>query len=89
MSDLSYHQPKQLSQQIMLRDILNRLKAKAEEVLAEAQAGFRPGRSTVEQIFNGRVITEKHLQHQRDLFHNFLDFMRAFDNVTFGLWHVL
>ena len=58
----------------MLRVILNRLKAKAEELLAEDQAGFRPFRSTVEQIVNSRVITEKHLQHQRDLFHNFIDF---------------
>ena len=36
----------------MLQAILNRLKAKAEELLAEEQAGWRPGRSTVEQIFN-------------------------------------
>ena len=32
---------------IMLRIILSRLKAKAEELLAEELAGFRPGRSTV------------------------------------------
>ena len=36
----------------MLRVILNRLKAKDEELLAKEQAGFRPGWSTVEQIFN-------------------------------------
>ena len=47
---------------IMLRVILIRLKAKAEK-LAEKQAGFRPGLSTVEQIFNSRFITEKPLQH--------------------------
>ena len=46
---------------IMFRAILDRLKAKAEELLAEEQTGFRPGRNTVEQIFNSRVITEKHL----------------------------
>ena len=54
---------------IMLRVILSRLKAKAVELLAEEQTCFRPGRTTVEQIFNSRVIIEKHLQHQRDLFH--------------------
>jgi hypothetical protein len=74
----------------MLRIILNRLKSRAEEVLAEEQAGFRAGRSTVEQIFNCRVIIEKHLQHQRDLFHNFIDFKKAFDRVWHdGLWTVL
>ena len=42
----------------MLRVIL---KAKAEELLAEEQAGFRPGQSTVEQIFNSQVIIEEEL----------------------------
>ena len=74
----------------MLRVILNRLKAKAETLLAEEQAGFIPGRSTAEQIFNSRVIIEKHLQHQRDLFHNFIDLKKAFDRVQrAGLWQVL
>ena len=64
--------------------------AKAEELLAEEQAGFRPGRSTVEQIFNSRVIIEKHLQHQRDQLHNFIDFKKIFDRVWHaGLWQVL
>ena len=26
-----------------------------------------------------KVIIEEHLQHQRDLFHNFLDFKKAFN----------
>ena len=73
----------------MLRVFLKRLKAKAEGLLAKEQAGFRPGRSTVEQISNSRVITEKHLQHQRDLFHNFIEFKKAFDRVWHaGLWKV-
>ena len=73
----------------MLRVILNRLKAKAEELLAEERASFRPSRSTVEQIFNSRVIIEKHLQHQRNLFHNFLDFKKAFGIIWHArLWQV-
>ena len=75
---------------IMLRVILNRLKKEAEEHLSEEQAGFRAGRSTVEQIFNCHILMEKHLQHQRDLFHNFIDFKKAFDRVWHeGLWQVL
>ena len=54
------------SNKIMLRVTLNRLKTKAEKLLSEEQAGFRPGRSSVEQIFNSRVIREMHLQPQRD-----------------------
>ena len=53
----------------------------AEELLAEEQACFRAGRSTMEQIFNCRVLIEKHLQLQRDLFHNFNDFKEAFDRM--------
>ena len=74
----------------MLRVIPNRLKAKAEELLVEQKAGFRPGRSTAEQTFYCRVIIEKHIQHQRDLFQNFIDFKMAFDRVWHAaLWHVL
>lgn len=75
---------------VMLKIILNRLKPIAEELLAEEQAGFRAGRSTVEQIFNCRVLIEKHLQHQRELYHNFIDFKKAFDRVWHdGLWQVM
>ena len=56
----------------MLRVILNQLKAKAEDLLADEQAGFRPGRSKAELIFNSQIITEKHRQYQSDLFHNFI-----------------
>ena len=75
---------------ILLRVILSRHKGKVTELLAEEQAGFRPGRRTVEQIFNSRVIVEKHPQQQRDLFYNFTDFKKAFDRVWHaGLWQVL
>ena len=71
------------SGKIMLRVILNRLKAKAEELLTEQQPGFRPGRSAAAQIFKSRVIIGKHLQHQCVLFHDFIDFKIVFDRV----WH--
>ena len=62
----------------------------AKELLAEEQADFRPGRSTVKQIFNSRVIKEKHPQHLRDLIHIFIDFKKAFDRVWHaGLWQAL
>ena len=67
----------------MLKVILNRLKPQAEEIIAEEQAGFRAGRSTTEQIFNLRILCEKYLQHQQNLYHVFNDFKKAFDRV----WH--
>ena len=67
----------------MLKMILNRLKPQAEKIIAEEQAGFRASRSTTEQIFNLRILCEKYLQRQQDLYYVFIDFKRAFDRV----WH--
>ena len=65
----------------MLKIILNRLKPQAEK------AGFRAGRSTTEQIFNLRILCEKYLQHQQDLYHVFIDFKKAFDrDLHAALW---
>ena len=63
--------------------LLNRLKPRAESIIAEEQAGFRSGRSTTEQIFNLRILCERYLQHRQDLYHVFVDFKKAFDRV----WH--
>ena len=52
----------------MLKIILNRQKPQAEKIIAEKQAGFRAGRSTTMQIFNLRILCEKYIQHQQDLF---------------------
>ena len=46
---------------VMLKIILNRLEPEAEKIIAEEQAGFRPGRSTTEQIFNLRILCERYL----------------------------
>ena len=67
----------------MLKVILNRLKPQAEEIIAEEQAGFKAGRSTTEQILNLRILCEKYLQHQQNLYYVFIDFKKACDRV----WH--
>ena len=70
----------------MLKIMLNRLKSQAK-IIAEEKAGFRAGRSTIEQIFNLRILCEKYLQHQQDLYHVFIDFKKAFDRVCHAaLW---
>ena len=67
----------------MLKIILRRLQHFTEEFLSEEQAGFRKGRSTSEQIFNLRVISDKYSQHNKPLYHVCIDFKKAFDRV----WH--
>ena len=59
---------------VMLKVILNKLKPQAEEITAEEQAGYRAGRSTTEQTFNLRILCEKYLQNQQNLYHVFIDF---------------
>ena len=72
---------------VMLKIILNKLRLQAEKIFVEEQAGFRAGRSTKEQIFNLRILCEKNLQHQQDLYHVFIDFKKAFDRVwRAALW---
>ena len=66
---------------VMLNIILNRLQPQTEEIIADEQAGFRTGRSTTEQIFNLRILSEKYLQHQQSLYHVFIDFKKAFDRI--------
>ena len=58
---------------VILKIILNGLQPQAEE----EQAGFRAGRSTTEQIFNLRILCEKYLQHQQNLYHVFIGFNKA------------
>ena len=64
---------------VMLEIILKRLKPQAEKIIAEEQSGFKAGRSTTE--LNLRILCEKYLQHQQDLYHVFIDFKKAFDRV--------
>ena len=67
--------------------MLTRLKPQAEKIIAEEQAGFRAGRSTTEQILKLRILCEKYLQHQQDLYHVIIDFKKAFDRVRHAaLW---
>jgi Reverse transcriptase (RNA-dependent DNA polymerase)/Endonuclease-reverse transcriptase len=69
---------------VLLEIIRKRLKPHIENNLSEEQAGFRPGRSTVEQIFVWRQLAERYMEVQNgELVNVFIDFKKAFDRV----WH--
>ena len=56
--------------------------------MEEEQAGFRSQKITTDQTINS--VGGKHLEHQKELYHNFIDFKKAFDRVWHeGLWRVL
>jgi len=61
-----------------------------EEILSEAQAGFRQGRSTIDQLLSLRLLAEKYNEVGKDLFLCYVDFQKAFDSVwRRGLWQVM
>jgi hypothetical protein len=47
----------------------------------EPQAGFTPGRSTVDQLFSLRLQTGKYQEFDKDLHLCYVDFQKAFDSV--------
>ena len=69
---------------------MERLKSETEEAISEEQAGFRSGRSTIQQTLSLRLITEKYREVDKHVLHCFIDFSKAFDLVWHeGLWQVL
>ena len=71
----------------MLKILLKRLQLEVHFIFTEEQAGFRTGRGTVKQIFNLHISSDKYWQHQKDLFHVFIDFKKAFNMVLHNaLW---
>ena len=58
--------------------------------MSEEQGGFRKDRNTVQQILTLRLISEKHLEREKMVYHCFVDYTKAFDSVWHdGLWTVL
>ena len=60
-----------------------------ESKLEDGQCGFRPGRSTTDQIFTLKQIFEKSWEYGKDLFACFVDLEKASDRVPRDkLWKV-
>ena len=57
--------------------------------LPDAQAGFRKGRGTRDQIANIHWITEKAREFQKDIYFCFIDYEKDFDCVDHNkLWNI-
>ena len=53
-----------------------------ESKLGEYQAGFRPNRSTVDNIFILRQMFERCHEHNIELHNAFIDFNQTFDSIN-------
>ena len=72
------------------RVLINRIRDKTENVIAEVQGGFRRGRGCTDQIFIVRQISEKYLGKGKDVYFAFLDLEKAYDRVDRdAMWNVL
>ena len=70
--------------------LLDRLKSELDAILREEQAGFRRGRSCIEQILTLRNIIEQTIEFKAQIVLNFIDFRKAFDSVHRDtLWEIL
>ena len=81
MPELPNNQPHQSPKQSHAEGHTEQIEAASGEIIAKEQTGFREGRETTEQIFILRILCEKYLQHQQDLYHVFIDFKKVFTRV--------
>ena len=74
----------------MLKILQARLQQYVNCELPDAQAGFRKGRGTRDQIPNIRWVMEKAREFQKNIYFCFIDYAKAFDCVDHNkLWKIL
>jgi len=61
--------------------ILSRIKETAENAIGDYQGGFRPGRSTTDQIFIVRQLIQKTWEFNKEMHILFVDFQNAYDSI--------
>lgn len=73
-----------ISYKVLSSVLCERLKPTVNRLIGPYQCGFRPGKSTIDQIFTLRQILEKTLEKQIDTHHLFVDYKAAFDSTIRG-----
>ena len=66
---------------IVLRIILNRIRNKIRPEISEEQYGFVKGKGTTNAIFILRMLSERAIEMQKDVYLCFIDYEKAFDTV--------
>ncbi len=74
----------------MLGIIHHRMLSYYEQELCEDQAGSRKDNGTRDQIMNMRLICEKQIEHNKNVYCCFIAYSKAFDCIGFELmWRTL
>ena len=69
---------------VILRVIMDRLKGRIRQEIGEEQFGFMEGKGTMNAIFVLRMLAERAIEMQKDLYVCFIDYEKAFDRVKHG-----
>jgi hypothetical protein len=69
------------SYNILSNIALSRLRPYIDEIIRDHQCGFRPNRSSTDQIFCIRQMLEKKWEYSETLHQLFIDFKKAYDSV--------
>ena len=70
--------------------LMDRIKTDIDKKLRKEQPGFRPKRSTTQQIFILRNILEQANEWRTAVYTHFIDFEKAFDSVhRDSLWNIM
>ena len=67
---------------LLLTIILRRISDKINREVGDEQAGYRKNSGTREGIFNLKMIVEKYIEAQKDIYACFIDYSKAFDTVN-------
>ena len=72
------------------RVLINRIRDKTENVIAEVQGDFRRGRGCTDQSFIVRQICVKYLGKGKDMYFAFMDLEKVYDRIhRDAMWNVL
>ena len=81
MLKLSYYNYYQPYKQNSPENYLEQINSTSRKYSSGRTSRFRKNRSTTEQILSCRLIMEKHINQQRQVYHNVIDYKKSFDRV--------
>ena len=66
---------------LLLKIVLERCRSKIRPEIAQCQYGFMPDKGTRNAIFTLRMLSERNIPHQQNIYICFIDYKKAFDRV--------
>ena len=71
---------------LVFRIVINRIKVRTLHEIASEQYGFMPDKGTGNAIFLLRMLVERSIEKQKDVYVSFINYSKAFDTVNTSCW---